>query len=171
VAPGRRAELLPATERHSQACNMHKAHIGKRQLHFNCMHACHDVPCCWIALGVSYYSFCQHHQQTCSCLRCVPTSCCHAVAAGCREARIIEAMQFAQTVLAGLKPGAAHKESQLKVRSRAGGTMHGQPAGISVVCNVLLLTLHSVAHSLPAPRNKLHAMRVHCCAECRRWWR
>uniref|UniRef100_A0A383VPB8 B30.2/SPRY domain-containing protein n=1 Tax=Tetradesmus obliquus TaxID=3088 RepID=A0A383VPB8_TETOB len=31
-----------------------------------------------------------------------------------REGRIMEAMQFAQSVLAGLKPGAAHKDSQLK---------------------------------------------------------
>jgi hypothetical protein len=51
-------------------------------------------------------------------------SLCQATAAvlsaGCREARVIEAMQFAQTVLAGLKPGAAHKDSQLKVRHSAG---------------------------------------------------
>ncbi len=34
----------------------------------------------------------------------------------CREGRITEAMQFAQSVLAGLKPGAAHSDSQLRVR-------------------------------------------------------
>lgn len=33
----------------------------------------------------------------------------------CREGRITEAMQFAQSVMAGLKPGAAHSDSQLRV--------------------------------------------------------
>jgi hypothetical protein len=32
-----------------------------------------------------------------------------------REGRITEAMQFAQSVMAGLKPGAAHSDSQLRV--------------------------------------------------------
>jgi hypothetical protein len=37
--------------------------------------------------------------------------CCRAR----REGRVTDAMQFAQTVLAGLKPGAAHSDSQLRV--------------------------------------------------------
>lgn len=42
---------------------------------------------------------------------CVYTTCCVC----CREGRVTEAMQFAQSVMAGLKSGAAHSDSQLRV--------------------------------------------------------